>query len=89
MDITEEAKQELRRIIDKRDLDKDKRFRLTTPPVWEGEGDFGIVIDVERERDLVVEHEGVEILRIDPETAEHLSKAVMDFKESRFTLDVY
>ena len=75
MDITEEAKQELRRIIGKYDLGKDKRFRLATPPVWEGEGDFGIVIDVERERDQVIEHEGVELLRLDPETAEHLSKS--------------
>ena len=56
MDITEEAKQELRRIIGKYDLGKDKRFRLATPPVWEGEGDFGIVIDVERERDQVIEN---------------------------------
>ncbi len=89
IEITERAKEELRRVLGSFDLDEGKGFRLATPPVWEGEGDFGIVIDVGRDRDHVVEHEGAELLRIDPGTAEHLAKAVMDFKESRFTLDVY
>ena len=89
IEITDKAKEELRRVLGGYDLDEGKGFRLATPPVWEGEGDFGIVIDEGRDRDHVVEHEGVELLRIDPGTAEHLAKAVMDFKESRFTLDVY
>ncbi len=89
IEITDEAKKELRRVLSSYDFEAGKGFRLATPPVWEGEGDFGIVIDVERDRDHVIEHEGVELLRLDPGTAEHLAKAVMDFKESRFTLDVY
>ena len=89
MKITDEAKEELRRVLGSYDLEDGKGFRLATPPVWEGEGDFGIVIDAGRDRDQVVEHRGVELLRLDPGTAEHLANAVMDFKESRFTLDVY
>ena len=89
LEITDEAKKELRRVLGSYDLEEGKGFRLATEPVWEGEGDFGIVIDAGRDRDHVVEHEGVELLRLDPGTAEHLAKAVMDFKESRFTLDVY
>ena len=89
IEITDRAKDELRRMLGSYHLDEGKVFRLATPPVWEGEGDFGIVIDVGRDRDHVVEHEGAELLRIDPGTAEHLANAVMDFKESRFTLDVY
>ncbi len=89
MRITDEAKEELRRVLGTYNLEAGKGFRLATPPVWEGEGDFGIVIDVGRNRDHVVEHEGTELLRMDPDTAQGLANAVMDFKESRFTLDVY
>ncbi len=89
IEITDKAKDELRRMLGGYSLEEGQAFRLATPPVWEGQGDFGIVIDVGRDRDHIVEHEGVELLRIDPGTAEHLAKAVMDFKDSRFTLDVY
>lgn len=89
IEITDSAKAELHRMMDGYDFDEGQGFRLATPPVWEGPGDFGIVIDAGRDRDHVVEHEGAEVLRLDPGTAEHLAKAVMDFKESRFTLDVY
>jgi len=89
IEITDSAKAELHRMMGGYDFDEGQGFRLATPPVWEGQGDFGIVIDSGRDRDHVVEHEGVEVLRLDPGTAEHLAKAVMDFKESRFTLDVY
>ena len=87
--ITDSAKAELHRMMGGYDFEEGQGFRLATPPVWEGQGDFGIVIDMARDRDHVVEHEGVVVLRLDPGTTEHLAKAVMDFKESRFTLDVY
>ena len=48
IEITDEAKKELRRVLSSYDFEAGKGFRLATPPVWEGEGDFGIVIDVER-----------------------------------------
>ena len=89
IEITDKAKEELRRMIGGYNFEEGQGFRLATPPVWEGQGDFGIVIDVGRDRDHVVEYEGVVVLRLDPGTTEHLAKAVMDFKESRFTLDVF
>lgn len=89
IEITDSARAELHRMMGGYDFEEGQGFRLATPPVWEGQGDFGIVIDVGRDRDHVVEHEGVVVLRLDPGTTEHLAKAVMDFKESRFTLDVY
>ncbi len=89
IEITDSARAELHRMMGGYDFEEGQGFRLATPPVWEGQGDFGIVIDVGRDRDHVVEYEGVVVLRLDPGTTEHLAKAVMDFKESRFTLDVY
>mgnify|MGYP003326409252 CR=1 FL=1 len=45
MTITDEAKKELSKTLARVNLDSGKYLRLTTPPVWAGEGDFGIVID--------------------------------------------
>ena len=89
IEITDSAREELHRMMGGYDFEEGQGFRLATPPVWEGQGDFGIVIDVARDRDHVIEYEGVAVLLLDPGTTEHLAKAVMDFKESRFTLDVY
>lgn len=91
--VTEIAKKELQRILQSRELDPGRFLRLTTPPVWEGDGDFGIVIDEEGEGDQVVHSEGLTLLLVESSLAEQLAKAVLDFKESpagsRFTLDVF
>ena len=91
--VTDSAKEELKRILETRSLDPGKYLRLTTPPVWQGEGDFGVVIDEDRMGDKAVELQGVKLLLVDPTLAEQLSNAVFDFKDSpegaRFTLDVY
>ena len=91
--VTDSAKAELKRILETRSLDPDKFLRLATPPIWEGEGDFGVVIDTERFGDHAVEHDGLTVLLIDPGMGEQLPNAVFDFKElpqgPRFTLDVY
>ena len=91
--VTDRAKEELRRIAETNSLDTGKYLRLATPPVWTGDGDFGIVIDEERSGDHVLDLEGTKLLLVDPDLAEPLSKAVLDFKESldgaRFTLDVH
>ena len=93
MTVTENAKEELRRILETTSLGAGKHLRLATPPAWEGEGDFGIVIDEGRDGDSEVDFEGLTVLLIDPELQERLPNAVFDFKESphgpRFTLDVY
>ena len=63
------------------------------PPVWTGQGDFGVVIDEEGNGDRAVEFHGSTVLLVDTAIEERLSKAVLDFKDSpdgpRFTLDVY
>lgn len=89
MEITDKAKEELHKMLESRKLGDGQGFRLATPPVWEGEGDFGIVIDVSRDRDKLIEFEGREILWLDPGTTEHLAKAKFDFKDGRFTLDIH
>ena len=48
MEITDKAKEELHKILESRKLDDGQGLRLATPPVWEGEGDFGIVIVVSK-----------------------------------------
>ena len=93
MTVTNRAREELKRIVETKGLDPGKFLRLATPPVWEGEGDFGIVIDEERHADQVVDFQGSVVLLLDPSLEEQLPKAVLDFKESpggsRFTLDVF
>ena len=81
------------RILGSRSLDPGKFLRLTTPPVWEGVGDFGIVIDEIGTSDLSISLEDPYVLLVDMVVAEELSKAILDFKDtpdgSRFTLDVF
>ena len=91
--VTERAKEQLRRVLETTEIDPGKHLRLTTPPVWQGEGDFGIVIDQQLEEDYVVSSEGITLLLLDAGLVDHLSTAVLDFKDSaggaRFTLDVF
>ncbi len=91
--VTESAKEELRRILETSNLDPERYLRLAMPPVWTGEGDFGLVIDERSETDHAVDHEGMQVLLMDAALAEQLPSAVLDFKASpdgsRFTLDVF
>ena len=91
--VTDSAKEELKRIIEVKNLDPGRYLRLTAPPVWQGEGDFGIVIDEQGNEDHVVGLKGLTVLLVDPGLLDHLSNAVFDFKDSpsgsRFTLDVF
>ena len=89
LDVTESAREELKRIVDIQDMEEGQFLRLSTPPVWIGEGDFGVVIDKPGDDDVVVDHAGETVLLVDPDLAERLSKSVMDFKDARFALDVY
>ncbi len=91
--ITTRAKQELKRVGDGLDLRPGKFLRLATPPMWVGEGDFGIVIAEELDGDRLVEHDGDVVLLVDWDLMERMPKAVLDFKEAaegaRFTLNVF
>ncbi len=92
--VTDKAKEELKRIVETRRLEPGKSLRLAIPPVWTGEGDFGIVIDEEKEDDYSVEDEGVTVLLLEGGLIEGaLASAVVDFKETPdgtgFTVDIY
>ena len=91
--VTDTAKEELKRILDAKNLASGRCLRLAMPPVWVGEGDFGIVIDEEGDGDHVVNLQDLKVLLLDAGLAERLSTAVLDFKDSpdgpRFTLDVF
>ena len=95
MNVTDIAKNELKRILATRSLPPDKYLRLAIPPTWNGPGDFGIVIDVEGDGDEFIEVDGIRLLALDPVLVERLADAVFDFKESNgsdgagFTLDVF
>ncbi len=92
-DVTEPAKDELHRILEIRELEPGKFLRLATPPMWVGDGDFGIVIDEKGNHDQVVEFLDTPVLLVDMELNAHLISSVLDFVESpegpRFTLDVH
>ncbi len=92
--VTDKAKEELKRILETRRIEPGKSLRLAIPPVWTGEGDFGIVIDSDKEDDYIVEYEGVTVLVVEGGLIEgSLASAVVDFKETPdgagFTVDVY
>lgn len=91
--ITDRAKEELKRIVEVRNLDPGKYLRLATPPMWEGPGDFGIVIGEEGADDKAITLEGLTILLVDKILVDSLSTSRLDFKNSsggsRFTLDVF
>lgn len=91
--VTDSAKEELMRVLETTSLAEGKYLRLATPPVWVGDGDFGVVIDEPGNHDQVVEFEGTTVLLVDYGLGEHLSTSVLDFVDSpegpRFSLDVH
>ena len=91
--VTDRAKEELKRTIETRNIANGKCLRLAMPPVWEGEGDFGIVIDEAVAEDCPVCFHEITVLLVSPGLAEQLINAESDFKDSdgnpRFTLDVF
>jgi Fe-S cluster assembly iron-binding protein IscA len=93
LDASDAAKQQLKDIAAQRQLDPGKFLRLAVPPVWTGDGDFGIVVDDRGAMDTVVKLEGHTVLLIEREVANQMSKSVLDYKVTPqgmgFTLDVY
>lgn len=91
--ISEAAKRQLRVLLDERKLAPDRFLRLTVPPAWTGEGDFGIVIDARGGADTSVTLDGKTVLVVGPDVVEQIPNAMLDFKKApegpRFTLDVY
>ncbi|MCE2469257.1 MAG: hypothetical protein J4F32_01810 [Dehalococcoidia bacterium] len=91
--VTDAAKRQLAQVSAQRGLSPAQCLRLTIPPKWTGEGEFGVVIDAPSPGDLVVAHGAEPVLRVEPEVAERLAQATLDFKETpmgmAFALDIY
>ena len=95
--VTEEAKKELKRIHESRSLDPGRQLRLAIPPEWTGFGNFGIVIDDEKEGDIAIFLGNFKVLIVEELIAQEIqaqkegdSESILDFVESpegtRFTL---
>lgn len=94
LDLTQTAREELKRVGEERRLEPGRLLRLAVPPVWTGDGEWGIVIDQRGAADIAYAHEGSTVLVVEAEVAEALANAILDFKRDeppgpRFTLDVY
>lgn len=91
--VTNNAKEELKRIVESRKIEVGRCLRLAVQPTWPGPGDFGIVVDDEKADDHAVTLRGTKILLLEMQFIPQLDKAVLDFKTDlegdRFTLDVY
>jgi len=74
--ITEQAEQELKKIIllfENADLLR-ARLRL----IDRGQGNLGIVADIEMPEDRIVEYDGTKVLVIEPELAKNLQGVTID-----------
>ena len=93
LNITLKAKEKLNKISEQKDIWPHQFLRLTIPPIWSGEGDFGIVIDNTNENDIKINFENKTILLIDDSINESLSNSTLDYIESEkqigFNLDIY
>ena len=87
--VSKQAKSELYNIISSRKLRPDQCIRLSVPPAWEGEGDFGLVISTFGVADSIIKFNDKKVLLIDADLISQLSKSNLNFKDGRFTLDIY
>ena len=88
------AKQELLKIRTDRLKDPTKTLKIVTFPLWQGEGDFGIVIQERFDTDVIIKDEnGSELLSVDAHISETVEKAALDFivvnNMPSFKIDIY
>ena len=93
LNITLKAKEKLNQISAEKNIWPLQFLRLTIPPIWSGEGDFGIVIDNANEDDIQINFENKTILLIESLINQSLSNSTLDYIESGkqigFNLDIY
>ena len=94
MKISDKAKQELLKIRTDRLKDPTKTLKIVTFPLWQGEGDFGIVIQERFDTDVIVKDEnGSDLLSVDAHISETVEKAALDFivvnNMPSFKIDIY
>lgn len=76
--VTERAKEELRAVLSDGVDEPELSLRLVAASA---PGQFGLVPDMEKEGDLVVEHEGIKVLLIDEELSALLETVTIDCRE--------
>ena len=94
MKISDKAKQELLKIRTDRLKDHTKTLKIVTFPLWQGEGDFGIVIQERFDTDVIIKDEnGTELISVDAHISETVEKASLDFTDVNnmpgFKIDIY
>jgi len=91
--ITVNAKEKLHQISEEKNIRPHQFLRLSIPPIWSGEGDFGIVIDHPTEDDIKIIFKNKTLLVIEPSINEKLLNATFDYivsvKQTGFHLDIY
>ena len=78
INITERAKQELKKLLSKNVDWPQARLRIMD----RGQGIIGLGIDIEAPGDRVVEYEGMKLLVIEPELANNLQGVTIDVCET-------
>ena len=78
INVTEQAKQELKRLLTSSVDWPGARLRL----VNRGQGRLGLGIDIEAPDDRVVEYEGAKLLLVEPELASNLKRVTLDVDDT-------
>jgi len=78
IDVTERARQELKRILSQKVDMPQARLRL----VARGQGELGLGIDIEALGDQVVEYEGLKVLVVEPGLATELTGVTLDVDDT-------
>ena len=78
INVTEKAKQELRKLLSKKVNWPGARFRLMD----RGQGKLGLGIDLEAQGDQAMEYEGVKVLIVEPELASKLKEVTLDVDDT-------
>ena len=78
INITERAKQELRKMLVKKVSWPGARLRL----IDRGQGNLGLGIDVEAPNDQVVDYEGLKLLIVEPSLASNLRHITLDVDDT-------
>lgn len=94
MKISEKAIKELIKLRSEKIKDPTKTLKIVTFPLWQGEGDFGIVIQERFDTDIIIkDNDNNEIISVDSHLSESVSKAQLDFKiinkMPSFKIDIY
>jgi len=78
LEVSERAREELKKALDANTSDPEQGLRLTVT----GVDQLGLGIDVERPGDQIYEHEGAKVLMVDSNMAEMVSELSLDIQET-------